>query len=92
VGGSLLAEGWGLGVLNLGVHNRCLLSKWLFRLLNGDEIWQRLLRNKYLRDKTLTQVQYMPRDSQFWAGLMKVKEEFISFSKFDLGDRSQVRF
>jgi hypothetical protein len=26
----------GLGVLNLGVHNRCLPSKWLFRLLNED--------------------------------------------------------
>jgi mannosylglycoprotein endo-beta-mannosidase len=82
----------GLGVLNLGVHNRCLLSKWLFRLLNEDGIWQQLLRNKYLRDKTLTQVQYLPGDSQFWAGLMKVKEEFLSLGKFDLGDGSQVRF
>ena len=80
----------GLGVLNLDVHNRCLLSKWLFRLLNGDGIWQQLLRNKYLRKKTLTQVQYMHGDSQFWAGLMKVKEEFLSLGKFDLGDESQV--
>jgi hypothetical protein len=31
-------------------------------------------------------------DSQFWAGLMKVKEEFLSLGKFDLGDGSQVRF
>jgi hypothetical protein len=79
-----------LGVLNLGVHNRCLLSKWLFRLLNEDRVWQQLLRNKYLRDKSLTQVQYLPGDSQFWAGLMKVKEEFLSLGKFDLGDGSQV--
>ena len=34
----------------------------------------------------------MPRDSQFWASLMKVKEEFLSLGKFDLGDGSQVRF
>jgi hypothetical protein len=34
----------------------------------------------------------MPGDSQFWAGLMKVKREFLSFGKFDLGDESQVRF
>ena len=34
----------------------------------------------------------MPGDSQFWAGLMKVKEEFLSLGKFDLGDGSQVRF
>ena len=34
----------------------------------------------------------MPRDFQFWAGLMKVKEEFLLLGKFDLGDGSQVRF
>jgi hypothetical protein len=34
----------------------------------------------------------MPGDSQFWAGLMKVKTEFLSLGKFDLGDRYQVRF
>jgi hypothetical protein len=48
--------------------------------------------NKYLRDKTLTHVQYISGDSQFWAGLMKVKEEFLSLGKFDLGDGSQARF
>jgi hypothetical protein len=50
------------------------------------------LKIKYLRDKTLTQVQHMPGDSQFWAGLMKVKDEFLSMSRFDLDDGSQVRF
>ena len=34
----------------------------------------------------------MPWDSQFWAGLMKVKGEFLLMGKFDLGDGSQVRF
>jgi len=34
----------------------------------------------------------MPRDFQFWAGLMKVNGEFVSLGKFDLIDRSQVRF
>ena len=53
----------GLGVLNLDVHNKCLLSKWLFKLLNRDGVWQQLLKSKYLRDKTLTRVQYMPGDS-----------------------------
>jgi len=61
-------------------------------LLNGDGVWQDLLTNKYLRDKSLTQVQYMPGDSQFWASLMKVKGEFLSMGRFELGDGSQVRF
>jgi hypothetical protein len=34
----------------------------------------------------------MPGDSQFWAGLMKVKMEFLAMDKFDLGDGSQVWF
>jgi hypothetical protein len=61
-------------------------------LLNGDEILQQLLRNKYLKTKTLTQVQHMPGDFQFWASLMKVKGEFLSLGKFEIGDGSQVRF
>jgi hypothetical protein len=46
----------GLGILDLGKQNISLLSKWLFQLINGDDAWQQLLRNKYLRDKSITQV------------------------------------
>jgi hypothetical protein len=49
-----LKDQGGLGVLNLEIHNKCLLSKWLFKLINGDGVWQQLLRNKYLRNKSLT--------------------------------------
>ena len=83
---------WTHQVLNLGVHNRCLLSKWLFKLINEDGLWKKLLRRKYLRDKTITQVQYMLGDSYFWVGLMMVKRDFLRFGKFNLGDGSQVRF
>jgi hypothetical protein len=40
----------------------------------------------------LTQFQHMLGESKFWAGLMKVKEEFLSLDKFDVGDGSQVQF
>jgi hypothetical protein len=63
-----------------------------FKIDKWTQFWQQLLRNKYLRDKTLTQVQYMPKDSQFWASLMKVKGEFLSMGMFDIGDGSQVHF
>ena len=53
----------GIGIANLAIKNRCLLSKWLFKLLNKDGIWQQLLRNKYLGSKSFTQVQYKPGDS-----------------------------
>ncbi|WVZ76812.1 hypothetical protein U9M48_024743, partial [Paspalum notatum var. saurae] len=46
-------EQWGLGIIDLEVQNKCLLSKWLYKLTNEDGIWQSLLRNKYLKSKPL---------------------------------------
>jgi hypothetical protein len=46
----------GLGIQNLEIQNRCLLSKWLFKLINEEGIWQNLLRRKYLSNKTLTKL------------------------------------
>jgi hypothetical protein len=71
----------GLGILNLKLQNKCLLAKWLVYLLNteGTEgTWQSLLRNKYLRTKTLTQVSSKSNDSHFWRGLMRIKDEVLS--------------
>ena len=67
----------GLGTEVLDIKNRCLLSKWLFKLLSEEGVWQELLHNKYLRGKTLSQVQAKPTDSPFWKGLMGVKSDFF---------------
>jgi hypothetical protein len=55
----------GLGIEVLGLKNRCLLSKWLFKLLTGEGVWQELIHNKYIRDRTLAHVQVKPTDSPF---------------------------
>lgn len=54
-----------LGIIDLDTQNKCLLSKWLFKLLNKDGMWQSLLRNKYLGSKTLTQAGIKQGDSHF---------------------------
>jgi hypothetical protein len=81
-----------LGILDLDLQNRCLLSKWLYKLINEEGMWQTLLRNKYLKDRMITQVEYMPGDSHFCPRLMKVKSDFLRLGKFEIGDGSQVRF
>jgi len=53
----------GLGIMDLKVQNECLLSKWLSKLTNEDGIWQKILRNKYFKSKTLTQVEKKSGDS-----------------------------
>ena len=58
----------------LELKNKCLLSKWMFKLLNEDGVWQELLQNKYLHSKTLARVEAQPNDSPFWKGLTRVME------------------
>lgn len=82
----------GLGILDLELQNKCLLGNWLFKLINEDGMWQNVLRKKYLKYKTITQVEQMPGDSHLWFGLMKAKYDFLRLGKFNLGDGSQVRF
>ena len=61
-------------ILDLEIQNKCLLSKWLFKLFNEDDLWQDVLKKKYVKDKCLSQIEKRPGDSHFWSGLMEVKD------------------
>jgi hypothetical protein len=82
----------GLGIEVLELKNKCLLSKWLFKLLNEEGVWQELIHNKYLTQKTLAEVRVKPTDSPFWKGLMNVKDEFFTRGSFQLGNGNSIRF
>jgi hypothetical protein len=72
----------GLGIQNIEIQNQCLLSKWIFRLINEDGICPTILRNKYLKNQTIGKVVRKPGDSHFLSGLRKVKESFLRFTSF----------
>src|SRR4051812_17682988 len=82
----------GLGIHDLQVKNSALLSKWLFKLLTPDGVWQTLLKQKYIGTKALSQVVWKPGDSHFWAGLMATKKDFYRFGVFKIKDGSEIRF
>jgi hypothetical protein len=69
-----------------------MLAKWIVNLLNIDGMWQDLLKNKYLNSKSLTQVKAKPYDSNFWRGLMKIKNEVLTNGSFIIRDGSTTRF
>jgi hypothetical protein len=73
----------GLGVHDLEIQNKCLLSKWLFKLINEQGVWQDLLKRKYLSNHYITQVDRKPGDSHFWSSLMKVKKYFLEYGFLD---------
>jgi hypothetical protein len=58
----------------------------------SEGVWQELLTNKYIRGKTLSQVQAKPTDSPFWKEIMGVKDNFFKCGSFVIGDGSGTRF
>jgi hypothetical protein len=81
-----LKDQGGLGIQNLEIQNECMLSKWLFKLINEDGLWQMVLWNKYLANQTIGKVNRLPGGSHFWAGLMKAKQKFLMFGSFQLNN------
>jgi hypothetical protein len=56
---------WGMGIIDLDIQNKFLLNKWVIKLMNEDGLWQQILRKKYLKGKTLSQVVKKVSDSHF---------------------------
>jgi hypothetical protein len=79
-------------VQDIEVQNKCLLSKWIFKLMNEDRLWQQIIRKKYLTNQTLGQVQKRPDDSQFWTGLMNAKPDFLQYGSFQIKNGRQIQF
>jgi hypothetical protein len=82
----------GMGIIDLDIQNKCLLSKWVIKLLNDDGLWQQILMKKYLKGKTLSQVVKKAGDSHFWSGLMEVKDLMLMRGRFKVHDGTQARF
>jgi hypothetical protein len=82
----------GMCIIELDAQNKCLLSKWIVKLLNGDGLWQQVLKKKYLKGRTLSQVAKKKGDSHFWSVLMEVKDLVLQIGRFRVQDGSQTRF
>jgi hypothetical protein len=53
-------------MIDLDAQNKCLLSKWIVKLLDEDGLWQQVLKKKYMKGKMLSQVAKKKGDSHFW--------------------------
>jgi hypothetical protein len=82
----------GLGFTNTRVMNICLLAKWIFKIENGDyNIWCNLLRRKYLGEKGIFSCR-KNNSSQFWKGLMAIRNECARGLKYIVGNAKRTRF
>jgi hypothetical protein len=51
-----------------------------------------LLGNKYQRAKSLSQVTAKPNDSNFWRGVMHIKDDVLCKGTFEVKDGTNTRF
>jgi hypothetical protein len=83
----------GLGVTNTKAMNISLMTKWIWRLLSGQDnelLWVKLLRAKYRVEELFCHNQVAC--SPFWHGIQKIKHFFQKGAKFYPGARSNLSF
>lgn len=80
----------GLGILDLEIQNKCLLSKWLFKLFNEDGLWQEVLRKKYVKDKCLSEIEKKKQETHTFG--LDVKELLLQHGRFRVQNGHQTRF
>jgi hypothetical protein len=64
----------GLGVKDLRKQNISLMCKWWYKLEKQGDLWQRIMRKKYMRGKHIRFVKMKSSDSPCWRNLLKVKD------------------
>lgn len=81
----------GLGIKDLHKQNVSLLVKWWWKLESGDGLWQRIVRVRYFKRKTVANVQTRFSDSPCWKAIMKVKEVYMAGRKIKINHGDLVR-
>jgi hypothetical protein len=63
----------------------------LFKLSNEEGVWLEIQQSKYFESKTFSQVKAKSKDSSFFKGILRVKEEFFRRGSFVVGSGSNTR-
>ena len=61
--------------------NVSLLVKWWWKLDNKEDVWQKIIKHKYLKSDSILDVSHKQSDSAIWAVLLKVKDIYLQGRK-----------
>lgn len=67
----------GLGIKDLRKMNISLLYKWWWKFEKEDGLWQKIVKFKYLKNKSIHDVRHKLNDSSMWYDLLKVREIYL---------------
>ena len=55
-------------------------------------LWQTLIKRKNAHKKCFSTVRHKPRDSQFWYGILRIKNTFYKYCRKKVGNGENTRF
>jgi hypothetical protein len=72
--------------------NISLLCKWWWKLEKEDDLWQKIVQFKYLKNKSIHDVGHKLNDSPMWYDLLKVKNIYLQGRSISSKNGELTRF
>ena len=91
----LLVECGGLGIRRVGLFNKALLGKWLWRFgIENHRLWRQVIADKYgeARGGWCTRGVRGAHGCEMWRSIKEGTEKFFSQILFNVGEDSRVSF
>jgi hypothetical protein len=82
----------GLGIKNLRRMNVSLLCKWWRSLENENDLWQEIVKLKYLKGTPICLVQNKMSDSPVWSDLLKIRPIYLRGREYRLNNVKVISF
>jgi hypothetical protein len=82
----------GLGIKNLRKMNINLLLKWWWLLECEDELWQEIVRLKYVKQSPICLIPHRLDDSPLWKDLLKIRQIYLKGRTYKMNNGKNVSF
>jgi hypothetical protein len=82
----------GLDIKNLRKMNISLLCKWWWMLETEDELWQEIVRKKYIKQPPICLIQEKMTDSPLWNDLLKIRQIYFKVREYKINNGKSVSF
>ncbi|GLJ27291.1 hypothetical protein SUGI_0535690 [Cryptomeria japonica] len=85
----------GLGTHKISKFNKALMTKTIWKLLNKDEDWSRIIRAKYLGNDnffSVLKLDGLPRGSKIWNNIMSCRDPLSHGMRWLIGNGKNILF
>jgi hypothetical protein len=72
--------------------NISLLCKWWWKLEKENGLWKQIVKFKYMRNKSIFEINHRLNDSPMWFDLLKVKDIYLQGRKMKIGNGESASF